>query len=293
MVSLYSMTGFGAAQNKSNGTVVKVEIKSLNGKIADARMRIPSRIKDREIEIKNLVISRAIRGKLDLSIDVLINGLAESYQINEHLVEAYFSSLSRLSKKLDISGGDLMQTIMRLPNVVALQEDSVDDQEWQMIRKTILSALDQLMEFRKREGQSLFKELKSRVQSIMETLAQVDRLEAERMLRIKQKLSRGLDAISDHIKIDQNRYEQELIYYMEKLDITEEKVRLKEHCSYFVQLLHDDTPEKGRKLGFLSQEIGREINTLGSKAQFAPLQRLVIDMKDELEKIKEQSLNVL
>ncbi len=289
---LYSMTGIGSFQNFYENRLIKIEIRSLNGKQADARIRIPNRIKHREIEIRKQVIDRAIRGKLEVQVELLTDGFVENYSINKSLALAYKDSLTDLAKAFG-SQEDLLPIVMRIPNVVSLQDTPIDDAEWNLIKHTVDRALDALMDYRKREGDAILVELLCRVENIQKLMKTIEGFELERAALLKSRLKKGLDAIEDQVSIDQNRFEQELIYYIEKLDITEEKVRLRSHCEYFIDILKSDQIEKGRKLGFISQEMGREINTLGSKAQFAPLQRIVIDMKDELEKIKEQALNVL
>ena len=240
-----------------------------------------------------MVLERAVRGKMEVSVEFVMDGIQESYTLNDHLIKSYYKSLDNIVSEVNADRGNILQAIMRLPNVVSVQNKKLDSEEWDMIQKTITEALDDLMSFRAREGVALHTELKQRANNIINLLGQVQDLEKDRSQHIKNKLKKSLEAIKENVRIDESRYEQELIYYMEKLDITEEKVRLKEHCAYFLKLINSDSIEKGRKLGFISQEMGREINTMGSKSQHAALQRIVVEMKDELEKIKEQSLNVL
>lgn len=289
MAHLYSMTGYGKAVLQLPAKKITIEVKSLNSKQIDINVRTPLFYREKESEIRQMVAESLVRGKVDLSFYSEITGAEKAPKINRPLVSEYVRQLKELTDEAGIQG-DILSAVMRMPDVMQAAEEEVDEEEWKAIVKVVAEALQQLNRFRSDEGSTLKKELVERLAVIRDRLANVQPHEEDRMQRVKDKLSRSLQELNQ--KPDENRYEQELIYYLEKLDITEEKVRLKSHLDYFEDLLNEGGPI-GKKLGFISQEIGREINTMGSKANHAGIQKLVVEMKDELEKIKEQVLNLL
>lgn len=289
MAHLYSMTGFGKAILQLPAKKITIEVKSLNSKQLDINVRMPSFYKEKESPIRQKLAEELNRGKVDLNFYSEVTGAEKAPRVNHALVVEYISQLKGIMNETGVEG-DIMSAVMRLPDVMQAAEDEVDEDEWKGIQDVVSQAIDQLNGFRADEGATLKVDLDNRIAIIREKMAGIDVHEEDRVKRIKEKLSRGLAEIAE--KPDENRYEQELIYYLEKLDVTEEKVRLKSHLDYFEQLLNEGGPI-GKKLGFISQEIGREINTMGSKANHAAMQKLVVEMKDELEKIKEQVLNIL
>lgn len=289
MTPLYSMTGFGKNILKLAGKKITIEIKSLNSKQADINLRLPSFYRSKEGEIRQLISETLGRGKIDCYLNLEITGMESAPQINTDLAEAYLSQLKALAEKTGTSG-DALGALMRMPDLMQSQHDEVSAEEWQALKAGLEECLEKLMVFRADEGARLKEDLRLRLDNIEAYLQKVEPLEEERRQRVKDKLQRSLEQLK--AEIDQDRFEQELIYYLEKYDITEEKVRLQAHLDYFRELMEAGNMA-GKKLGFVSQEIGREINTLGSKANHAEMQRLVVNMKDELEKIKEQSLNIL
>lgn len=289
MAHLYSMTGFGKAILQLPAKKITIEVKSLNSKQLDINVRMPSFYKEKENPIRQKLAEELNRGKIDLNFYSEVTGAEKAPRVNRALVVEYINQLKGIMDETGVQG-DIMSAVMRLPDVMQAAEDEVDEDEWKAIQEVVHQAVEQLNGFRADEGATLKVDLENRIAIIREKMAGVDVHEEDRVNRIKEKLSRGLAEIAE--KPDENRYEQELIYYLEKLDVTEEKVRLKSHLDYFEQLLNEGGPI-GKKLGFISQEIGREINTMGSKANHAAMQKLVVEMKDELEKIKEQVLNIL
>ncbi len=283
------MTGFGKAVSQLPGKKISVEIKSLNSKQLDMNLRMPQLFREKESEIRNMVARSCSRGKIDFNLYSEITGAEMAPKVNVPLVKEYISQLKGLMQETEMEG-DVMAAVMRLPDVTVAAQDEIEEEEWQSISDVISIALDKLNDFRINEGLKLREDLLSRLSCIESKMLEIEPLEEERTRRIKEKLQRSLDELKE--KIDENRFEQELIYYLEKLDVTEEKVRLKAHLGYFRELLLEGG-QAGKKLGFIAQEMGREINTLGSKANYAEIQKLVVEMKDELEKIKEQVLNIL
>lgn len=290
---LVSMTGFGKATCELENKKLTIEIKSLNSKQLDINSRIPGFYREKEIEIRNLISKSLARGKVDFSLYAEVAGVEGNSVINAEIVKAYFKQLKPLADEFGVqNGNELLATIMRLPDTLKTEREELDEAEWKVVSESIQKALNDLMSFRNQEGVALTKDIQERVLSIQQLLSQVEPLENNRMDRVKKRLRNNLKELMESDEIDENRFEQELIFYLEKYDITEEKVRLANHCKYFLSTMQLNEPV-GKKLGFITQEIGREINTLGSKANDADLQKLVVLMKDELEKIKEQLLNVL
>lgn len=284
------MTGFGKATAQLPLGWVTVEIRSLNSKFLDLNLRLPKVIQDKEYLIRNKLTLAIERGKVNFSINLEKSGEDAQSLINHKLVKAYFRELSALADELGQSKDQLLASILRMPEVNSAEQIE-DDSWWPALDKLIDAALLDFEQFRHTEGMQTAADMEEAVRIILEKLAQVDPYEQERVALIRQRLSQGLDSWIDEEKIDKNRLEQELIFYLEKLDISEEKQRLKQHCSFFVSSLQEKSG--GKKLGFITQEMGREINTLGSKSNHVAIQKLVVDMKNELEKIKEQVLNIL
>ena len=290
---IHSMTGYGKAICQLPNKKINIEIKSLNSKQLDLNMRMPSLYREKEIELRNEVALRLVRGKVDLSFYVESATSDKVTQINRQVIEGYYHQLMPIAEGLNLTAGtDLLRIIMSLPETVKTEQAELDEQEWAAIKVAVNQALDQLQVFRQQEGDSLNREISMRIDNIYRYSQQVEPLEKERIEKIRTRLHENLAELAGKYSLDENRFEQELIFYLEKLDITEEKVRLANHISYFLETMAEAEPS-GKKLGFIIQEIGREINTMGSKANDAALQRIVIQMKDELEKIKEQILNVL
>ncbi len=290
---LISMTGFGKAICELGNKKLTIEIKSLNSKQLDINSRMPGFYREKEIEVRNLISKKLERGKIDFAMYAEVTGIENNSIINIELVKAYYHQLVKVSDDLGIENkSDLLKIVMRLPDTLKTEREELDETEWEKVIVFIEQALEELIKFRIQEGQALEKDIVDRIEIIRELLRQIDPLEKQRIERYKDRLRQNLRELSENDEYDENRFEQELIFYLEKLDITEEKVRLANHCEYFLKNVNKDETV-GKKLGFISQEMGREINTLGSKANDSDMQKLVIKMKDELEKIKEQLLNVL
>jgi uncharacterized protein (TIGR00255 family) len=284
------MTGFGKATAQLPLGWVTVEIRSLNSKFLDLNLRLPKMVQDKEYLIRNKLTAAIERGKVNFSINLEKSGEESQSLINHKLVKAYFKELSALADELGQNKEQLLASILRLPEINSA-EQLEDDSWWPALDKLIDTALLDFDKFRHTEGLQTARDMETAVQLILEKLAQVDPYEQERVGIIRLRLAQGLDSWLEEEKIDKNRLEQELIFYLEKLDISEEKQRLKQHCQFFVSSLQEKSG--GKKLGFITQEMGREINTLGSKSNHVAIQKLVVDMKNELEKIKEQVLNIL
>lgn len=290
---LHSMTGFGRAEMVVKGRQVVVEIKSLNGKQFEIMTKLPPILRSYELDIRNLLNNILMRGTLDLTISIRQEGASKPMTVNTELAVFYYNSMQQIAEKLKLPNENVLATLMRMPEVVAAEQDVLPEAEWLEVKKVIESAAHQLMEHRKQEGAALYQDLHARISNIETLLQTVLPLEGERTERIRNKLTQWLHDMSGKENIDPNRFEQEMIYYLERMDFSEEKTRLKQHCKYFHDTVNKQETATGKKLGFILQEIGREINTLGSKANHAEIQQIVINMKDELEKAKEQVLNIL
>ena len=290
---ILSMTGYGKGSSQVNGKQIKIEIKSLNGKSSDIRMRIPNNIKEKELMLRKQILNSAIRGKIDVTLKIGTESGADEYSLNTTLVKKYAKELKGLREELGLDDSDILQSIMRIPNVVSPEEGELEENEWVAIQEATDSALEMLKNFRSEEGKVLKTDLGSRVNNIKEYLSAIEPLEKSRIDSVRERMQKNLNQWIKEESIDKNRFEQEVIFYLEKLDITEEKVRLSQHCDYFLDTLNSEKIEKGKKLAFISQEMGREINTLGAKAQQSDIQQYVVMMKDELEKIKEQLANIV
>jgi len=288
-----SMTGFGKTEFEVGNKKITLEIKSLNSKQLDINTRVPAMYREKDLEIRKLISEMVIRGKVDFAIYLDNLGTESTSRINAAIIKDYYKQLKTVYKELALEiNENAMQSIMRLPETVKMVYDELDETEWLIVRQNLVATLEELNRFRDQEGLSLQTDIENSIQNILDLLKQAEPFENQRMENVKAKIKDSLDALQLNGNVDKNRFEQELIYYMEKLDINEEKVRLANHCSYFTETIAESEPS-GRKLGFIAQEIGREINTLGSKANESNLQRIVVQMKDNLEKIKEQVLNVL
>jgi uncharacterized protein (TIGR00255 family) len=288
-----SMTGYGKSVAEIPQKKVSIEVKSLNSKSLDLNTRLPWLYKEKEAEVRNIISQKLERGKIDLTInfDVLDSEIVPV--INKTVVKNYYSQLKKIAAELKIKTDEqLLSTIMKLPDALKTEKTELADEEWTLVRGKILEAVEQLDLYRIEEGKPLEADLIRCVGKILNMLEEVEKFEGDRIIKMREKLNSSLIENVGIDKIDKNRFEQELIFYLEKLDINEEKVRLKKHCEYFLEKI-SSLPPNGKILSFISQEMGREINTIGSKANDASIQKLVVMMKDELEKIKEQTLNVL
>lgn len=287
------MTGFGKAINENNGKKITVEMRSLNSKQLDLNLRLPYTYKEKEIELRTELSKQAERGKLDVTIYVESLEETAPVLINKSLAKIYHSELKLLAKEFEETNHDLLPLVLKMPDVMKAERETIvlDESEWKGIKLAVEKAMEAFQQFRSDEGKTLSKEFESRIAIVASLLLEVIALDNLRIPNIKERIKTNLTEAVGKEKIDANRFEQELIYYIEKLDITEEKLRLKTHLNYFIATMKE--PSNGRKLGFITQEIGREINTIGSKANDSGIQKLVVQMKDEIEKIKEQLLNVL
>ena len=284
------MTGFGKATLQLPSKKITVEVKSLNSKGMDLNVRMPSVYRELELGLRNEIALQLERGKIDFSVYVEITGEQTSTKINVPIVKAYIQQMKAVLADADADETELMKMAVRMPDALKTERDEIDENDWIEIQKVIKEALQNIANFRLDEGKSLEKEFQLRIGNIRQYMNDALALDSERVQAIKDRLQTAITELK--VNVDENRFEQELIYYLEKLDITEEKVRLTTHLDYFIETIKGNEAN-GRKLGFITQEMGREINTMGSKANHAQMQKLVVMMKDELEKIKEQVLNVL
>lgn len=286
------MTGFGRASGTYNSKRVTVELKSLNSKSLDLFIRLPSIYRKNEIELRKIIGNALERGKVECIINIE-HAEGESIQkINTNVIRSYHKTLVKLSEELDLDTDDLLATLLKMPDVFSNEEEELDPEEWNFVLTILQEAITNHLSFRAEEGRQLADEFALRIGNIKNAFNQVPLFEKERVASIKARIEANLEEHGGQVKIDQNRFEQEMIYYLEKFDISEERLRLDNHLKYFIQTI-SEAGAQGKKLGFISQEIGREINTLGSKSYHAEMQKLVVEMKDELEKIKEQVLNTL
>jgi uncharacterized protein (TIGR00255 family) len=281
------MTGYGKAVLQLPTKKITIELKSLNSKNLDVNVRIPSYYKEKELEIRKKLAAVLVRGKVDFSIYIENNGGEVSSKINENAVKEYMNQLKII---VDSDEMELLKMAVRLPDSLKTEREELDEKEWKQIELAIQDCVEKIKTYRLDEGKALRSDFELRIFNIENLLDKVIEVDPKRIEHVKEKIKKAIAELA--AKIDENRFEQELIYYIEKLDITEEKVRLKNHLDYFKKELNSKI-SNGKKLGFITQEIGREINTIGSKSNFAAMQKLVVQMKDELEKIKEQNLNVL
>jgi len=290
---LKSMTGFGKSVCELLNKKFTIEIKSLNSKQLDINAKLPILLKSKDLIIRNEISRLLERGKIDINISAETNGTINNFCINKDVVINYYNQLEIINDKLNINSKDnLLEIIMKLPDTIKNEENEVNEEEWTVVYNTISKAINELNDYRLNEGKILESDLISRIKLIVNMINDIENLEGKRIEYIKNRIKQNMHELIENNNFDKNRFEQELIYYIEKIDITEEKVRLKNHCNYFIETVNAEESQ-GKKLGFICQEIGREINTLGSKANDSDMQKIVIQMKDELEKIKEQLLNVL
>ncbi len=282
------MTGFGKSVEQLPSKKITIELKSLNSKSLDLNARIPSYYREKELSMRKLIASSLLRGKIDFSLYVEVTAEETSTVVNKAVVTEYMNQMRQIEPSA--SAVELLQMAVRMPDALKTEREEIDEREYEVILKALQHAIQELNNYRTAEGKVLEEDFLLRVRNISGLLNDVIEIDDERMASVKQRLRKALDDLKE--QVDENRFEQELIYYLEKFDITEEKVRLANHLDYFSKSLHSKD-SNGKKLGFITQEIGREINTIGSKSNYAPMQQLVVQMKDELEKIKEQLLNVL
>ncbi len=287
------MTGFGRAEKTVGDKTFLVEVKALNGKQFDLQLKMPPLLKPYEFDIRNIIQDQLIRGTVDCYIVIKQNGASKPVVINTDLIKAYYSQIDRLAQELNMDTNSVLSALLRLPEVVTVSNEVLDEKEFDGFKNVLTEALGELNKHRLEEGSSLERDLINRIEKIAEQEKAILSFEPNRKVRIKNEIEQLLNEHVGKENVDHNRMEQELIYYMEKIDIHEEQIRLRQHCHYFNEVLHAEETSKGKKLSFILQEIGREINTTGSKAYDVDIQRAVVIMKDELEKAKEQVLNVL
>lgn len=287
------MTGYGQASGQIGNKSYRIEIKSLNGKTTDIRLKSNANLRDKELELRKMVLETAYRGKFEVSV-IMESSLGEDdFKFNEGLMQSYYNELKGFADKNKIGYGDILQSIIRLPNIVQQTDSEMSDEEWNGLKKLATEALKNHTAFRVAEGKSLQDDIIKRVKNIAQLLKDIEQYEEDRITALRDRIKKNLTQYLSKENVDENRFEQEIIFYLEKLDVNEEKVRLAQHCKYYQEQVVVEKVEKGKKLSFITQEMGREINTLGAKAQQSDIQQIVVNMKDELEKIKEQVLNIL
>jgi len=289
---LQSMTGFGKSTTEIPNKKIVVEIKSLNGKQLDINSKIPTAYREKEVEMRTMLSQTIERGKVDFLVSVEQSDASGASKINPYVIQAYYNQIRETVQQMDITFPEnWLSVVLRLPEAVRTEIVDLDEYEWKLLHRTVKEALNHLVAFRTQEGKMIEEVLQTKIEAIAELLSQIDQYDAERTVKIKQRMEESLRKL-DVVSYDENRFEQEMIYYIERLDISEEKARLDNHLKYFLTTMRTEHSQ-GRKLGFIAQEMGREINTLGSKSNHAEMQKLVVRMKDELEQIKEQVLNIL
>jgi len=286
------MTGFGKAEGIIGNKKISIQLKSLNSKLTDISVKLPSLFKEQELRFRKQLSDNLSRGKIEMYLTFQAEEELASYEVNPSVFKKYFTQLQSLKQDIGFDDQDILNAIIKMPEVIQSKEEKVEEKDAHELQKILANAIDALTEFRIEEGKTLAEDLTSNVSEIVALLTKALTYEDERVEIVRSRLLNNLEESKQKDKIDNDRFEQEMIYYIEKYDISEEKVRLKAHCDYFIKTLKTEKAQ-GKKLGFISQEIGREINTLGSKANHAEMQRIVVQMKDHLEKIKEQVLNVL
>ncbi|VAW25061.1 Protein YicC [hydrothermal vent metagenome] len=288
-----SMTGFGKAEFETGNKKITLEIKSLNSKQIDINTRVPVLYREKDISIRKEISDKLVRGKVDFIIYIENLGDESSTKINESVVKSYYNHLNKISAELGLPVNEAtLHATLRLPDAVKVEYEELEETEWELVLKQIRKALDDVNKFRVQEGKALDDDIRTNILEIKNLLPSIEPFEKQRIETIKARIYENLGKLTLNGNVDENRFEQELLYYVEKLDINEEKVRLANHCEFFMETMNLDIPS-GKKLGFISQEIGREVNTIGSKANDSNIQRIVVQMKDHLERIKEQLLNVL
>ncbi len=287
------MTGFGKAEGNVADKIISIEIKSLNSKGLDMNIRMPGFLREKEIPLRNLIAEHIKRGKIDVYFNLELPANKKIHTINEQMAKTYAAGIQAMAKEFGEEVNNVSELVLRMPNVLEPIQEEITDEEWKGMEAVALEAIERVNAFRAREGVDVEQVFTNAIDNIEQHLGALQEYEPERALRVREKLTKQLEAIDTEIEIDQNRLEQEIIYYIEKFDISEEKSRLTTHIEHFRKLLVENGFLKGKKLGFVAQELGREINTIGSKANHAEIQRHVVRMKDNLEQIKEQIANVL
>jgi len=287
------MTGYGRSSKNFEKRTITVELRAVNSKTTDLRLRTPLDFKDKEILLRKLITDKGERGKIDVLISIESTVDKENSGINQALFRRYYREIQKLNEELGNTSGNYTEAVLRIPNVVTGDTDGIEDEEWEEIVQVINEAFEQFNAFRLAEGSVHELDLRDRTNAILINLLKVSPFEEDRIVKMKQRLRQNLEEFWGRDNVDENRYEQEVLFYVDKMDITEEKIRLEQHCKYFIEQLDNTVTSKGRQLNFITQEMGREINTLGAKAYHSEIQHLVVGMKDELEKIKEQIANVL
>lgn len=288
-----SMTGFGNATLQHDSMDIVISVKALNSKTFDCNIKLPALIKQKETEVKSLLQSKLIRGKIDLHIHIEFKKESQSSYINQSLFWSYYNELSRLTSSLEISHDHILNNVLRHPDIFQNISNEIEDDDWKIVEKAIIMAAEDTQSFRKKEGHSLNKDLIARNQNILSITKEIEKNEPNRLQAKRERLNQKISELLQPGILDANRLEQEILFYSEKLDITEELVRLTSHCRFFEETLLNQEEEKGKKLGFIAQEMGREINTIGSKANDFFIQKQVVVCKEELERIKEQLNNIL
>ena len=291
---IQSMTGYGRGSATYNDVTVLSEIRSLNSKITDLRIKLPVSLGEKEIDLRNLVLQRTQRGKIEMTISFEGDMAMDDIDYDKALIRKHFKQLSSIATELGVGADQVLHEVLKLPNILKSHSDTtIDNSLWNAILEAVNKSIDQLIVFREHEGRSLYNDLYQSTSAIHDMCNQIDAHDKERIAYVRTRMKQKLEEYMNGDQIDHNRFEQEVIYYLDRLDINEEKVRLQQHCTFFMETLKGDLEMKSKQLNFISQELGREINTLGAKAQWSPLQHLVVGMKNELEKIKEQLANIV
>jgi len=285
------MTGYGGDTQTYMDKTITVEVRSLNSKMTDLRIKLPTIYKDKEFELRKYLKEKVHRGKIEMAITSTSTLGDDVYKLNSVLFKSYYHEIQNLTNDVGGTTGDITSAVLRLPNVVTLDDSEITDEEWNIVLTTVSNATKNLNQFRSDEGKTIEEDLIGRITAILQHLKDLVPFEKKRLPVIRERMQRNLKEFMAKENVDKNRFEQEVLHYIEKIDINEEKVRWEQHCKYFLEELTSDEIQKGRKLNFISQEMGREINTLGSKAYSSEIQKFVVKMKDELEKIKEQIAN--
>lgn len=291
---IQSMTGFGRGASSYQDVKILTEIRSLNSKLTDLRIKFPAQLGEREIDLRNHIIQKLQRGKIEVTISFEGDLPTDESTFDKGLIQKHFTDLKNIVSEFGVGPDQILHEVLKLPNLLKTEMGGdVNDLYWEAIIQSVNKAMEQLIVFREHEGRSLYNDLLQSAESITQMCSETDIHDAERTASVRTRLRQKIDEFLSGEQVDQNRFEQELIFYLERMDINEEKVRLKQHCNFFIETLNSNLDMKSRQLNFIAQEIGREINTIGAKAQWSPLQHLVVGMKNELEKIKEQLANIV
>lgn len=291
---IQSMTGYGRGSAEYNGLQVRTEIRSLNSKVTDLRIKLPVSLGEKEIDLRNLVLQRTQRGKIEMTISFEGDQALDDLDYDKALIRKHFNQLSEIATSLGVGADQILHEVLKLPNTLKTNANTdIDQSLWNAIAASVNESIDHLIQFRIHEGRSQYGDLLQSATAIYDMCTQIDPHDKERLAYVRTRMKQKLDEYLNGDQVDSNRFEQELIYFLDRLDINEEKVRLQQHCTFFLQTLSGDMEMKSKQLNFIAQELGREINTLGAKAQWSPLQHLVVNMKNELEKIKEQLANIV